>query len=238
MNILITGTSSGIGEALARSYLEENHSVWGISRNPNTHLEKFDQFHFKSIDLQETDRIEGELDDFLKDLESLDLVILNAGILPEIKDMKDTRLDEFKKVMDVNVWSNKVLLDYLSSHIPAIRQVVAISSGASVNGNRGWNAYSMSKAALNMLVKLYSAETPETHFCALAPGIIDTPMQDYISGLPDDDKYPTLKKLKDAKGTSKMPGPEESSGLLRKAFDHVMEYESGAFVDVRDLYFR
>ena len=90
-----------------------------------------------------------------------------------------------------------------------IDQVIAISSGASQSGSRGWNGYSLSKAALNMLVKLYAGERPETHFTSLAPGLIDTAMQDYLTNLPEDSRYAPLEVLKAAKGTPKMPdGPD------------------------------
>ncbi len=238
MKIFVTGTSSGIGEALVRTYLSEGHEVWGISRRNSKDLDNYGSFHFLSFDLGDLEKLEDHILPFLEGLKSLDLVILNAGMLGEIREMRETPLAEIQKVMDVNLWANKLILDSLFKKIPTIHQLVAISSGASVNVNRGWNAYALSKAALNMLIRLYAAELPETHFSALAPGIIDTAMQDHIYELPEDERFPSLQKLKNAKGTSKMPGPEESAGLLRKAFDRVMEYESGAFVDVRDLYFK
>ena len=76
--------------------------------------------------------------------------------------------------MKINVWSNKVICDWLLKSIPEIYQIVFMSSGAAVNGNRGWGSYSLSKATLNMLAKLYAAEAKQTHFSALAPGLVDT----------------------------------------------------------------
>ena len=43
--------------------------------------------------------------------------------------------------MDVNVWTNKVLIDVLFEQLDSIDQIVAISSGATGSGARGWNAY-------------------------------------------------------------------------------------------------
>ncbi|MFW6370887.1 MAG: alcohol dehydrogenase, partial [Bacteroidota bacterium] len=99
----------------------------------------------------------------------------------------------------------------------------------------GWNAYSLSKATLNMLINLYAKEYTDTHFCALAPGIIDTEMQDYIYSLPDDNKFPVVQKLKSLKGTDDMPPPAKAAPSLIKAFETVKKYESGSFLDVREL---
>jgi NAD(P)-dependent dehydrogenase (short-subunit alcohol dehydrogenase family) len=235
MNILITGTSKGIGAALAMKYLEKGHKVFGISRITNEKLNANDDFTFLSLDLSDFKQVEEKLPPFLQQAGNTDLVILNAGILNEIKDLKDTPIEEIKKVMDVNVWVNKLIIDICCENLEKVGQVVAISSGAAVSGSRGWNAYSLSKAALNMLIDLYAKEHATIHFSAIAPGIIDTGMQDYISSLPDTLDYPAVKKLKKAKNTPDMPPPEEVSEKLVKAFRKALDCRSGSFLDVREF---
>jgi NAD(P)-dependent dehydrogenase (short-subunit alcohol dehydrogenase family) len=234
MNVLITGTSSGVGAGLAAHYLENGNNVFGISRKANSHL-IMENFRFLSQDLSDFAGVENKLPVFLKGNSTIDLIILNAGILNEIKDLKDTSIDEIQHTMNINVWANKVLIDVLFRNVGNIKQIVAISSGASVNGSRGWNAYSLSKATLNMLINLYSKENTETHFCALAPGLINTNMQDYIYNLPDDDKYPVVEKLKKARGTDLMPDPKTAAGLIDEAIEKVKRLESGSFADIREL---
>ncbi len=235
MKILITGTSTGLGFGLATHYLSLNHDVYGISRRSNALLNRNTQFAFLSQDITEFEEVKINIPVFLKDIDSLDLVILNAGILNSVKDMKDTSLTELKHVMDVNVWANKTLIDSLFKNIKRIQQVVAISSGISVSGSRGWNAYAISKASLNVLMRLYSAEHKDTHFCALAPGLVDTGMQDYISGLPDDERFPQINILKKYKDTPRMPHPEEAAKLVSDAINKATRYESGNFIDLRDI---
>lgn len=235
MNILITGTSSGIGEAMAAYYLENGHQVFGISRRENDFLNGFPSFHFLSQDLTLFDYLEGNVKKFLKPVAQLDRVILNAGYLNEIRDMKDTDLESMKRAMDINVWSNKLLLDILISSVHQIDQVVAISSGVAVNGSRGWNGYAISKAALNMLIQLYAAENPGIHFTSLAPGIIDTRMQDYIASISEDEAFPVIQNLKKVKGTPHMPGPEEAAPQLAKAIEKIQQYRSGSFIDIREI---
>jgi len=235
MNILITGTSSGLGYGLAKHYLSNKHQVFGISRRQNPELNSYENFKHLSHDISRFIELKPKLSAFLEKEEKLDLVILNAGILSEINDLYYTSLDEIKKVMDVNVWANKELIDLLFRRLKTIDQIVAISSGASVSGARGWNAYSLSKATLNMLINLYSKEFLQTHFCALAPGLIDSQMQEYIFSLPDDKNYPTVERLKNAKANQQMPSIDEASEIVSKAIKKARNYESGSFLDVRDM---
>lgn len=235
MNVLITGTSSGLGFGLANYYLEKGHNVFGISRKANNELKKRENFTLLTQDISHFREVKVNLLSFLKDVKTLDLVILNAGMLNEIKDLRDTSLGEIKKVMDVNVWANKILVESLFDQVEKIDRIVAISSGASVSGSRGWNAYSLSKAALNMLISLYSKEYTNTHFCALAPGLIDTKMQDYIYNLPEEKEYPAVKKLKQAKGTEQMPGPEKAAEIVAAGIEKAKNSESGSFLDVRKM---
>jgi len=235
MNILITGTSSGLGFGLSKYYLERGHRVFGVSRRSNPDLNRFENFSFLSQDISDFANLEKNLVTFLNKTTILDLVILNAGMLNEVKDMKDTGLDEIEKVMNVNVWSNKIIIDALFKHLEKIGQIVAVSSGAAVSGSRGWNAYSLSKATLNMLIQLYANEQVNTHFCALAPGLIDTGMQEYVSGLPDEMNYPTIARLKEVRASGEMPGIEEAAKINARAIENVREYESGSFLDVRKM---
>lgn len=235
MNILITGTSSGLGFGLSKYYLDRGHTVFGISRKQNDVLRTYANFRFLFQDLTRFREVETNLISFLNGLKELDLVILNAGVLNEIKDLRDTSLDEIREVMNINVWSNKVLIDLLFDHVERIHQLVAISSGAAVSGARGWNAYSLSKATLNMLISLYAKEHNQTHFTALAPGLIKSRMQDYIYAMPEDEAYPVVTRLKQSRDSGAMPEPEEAGEINALAIKKALQHKSGSFLDSRNL---
>ncbi|HKL67745.1 MAG TPA: SDR family NAD(P)-dependent oxidoreductase [Bacteroidales bacterium] len=235
MNILITGCSKGLGFGLSKYYLERGHRVFGISRSGNSKLAGYEGFSHLKQDLGNFETVAHELQAFLKSIDELDLIILNAGIINGIKDVKDTEIEEMMHVMDVNVWANKVVIDTLFKAGLRPGHIVAISSGASVSGSRGWNAYSISKAALNMLISLYSKEFTDTRFTALAPGLIDTGMQEYLTGLSEKEDYPVISKLRKARGTDQMPGPEEAAVIVASGIEKSKKYETGSFLDVRKL---
>ncbi|MDH5718171.1 MAG: SDR family NAD(P)-dependent oxidoreductase [Spirochaetia bacterium] len=233
----ITGISSGLGEALALNYLDSGWNVIGLSRrNPKWGYEK-ENLHFQSVNLAKFDEIERNLEGLFEHTKSIDIAILNAAILGEISDLAEADLTEVKKIMDVNVWANKIIFDFFIHSKINVKQIVAISSGASKSGGRGWNGYGISKAALNMLVQLYASEMPETHITALAPGLIDSSMQEYISSLSHDtaEKFPTVKRLKEARGTNDMPKPKEAAKKIISFLPKLLTMPSGKYYDIRDF---
>ena len=236
MNILITGVSSGIGWGLAKHYLELGHTVFGLSRRTPKDLIKKANFSFAQCDLTNFNTSSEIISHLISGIKTMDLVVLNAGILGPITDMKTQKINNLQDVMNINVWANKPVIDTLIKNIPSLVKVVAISSGASINGNKGWGGYSISKAALNMLIKLYASENKKTLFYSLAPGLVDTAMQDYLCGNKlNTNDFPAQKKLKSARNTASMPQPEMAAKLLSNAIKNLKDYNSGEFIDIRNL---
>ncbi len=234
-NILITGNSSGLGLGFTEYYLNHGDTVFGMSRRgcPIQH----DNLHDIQTDLGDLESIASSLEQLLGTEKNFDLLILNAGILGNIIDMKNTSVKHINEVMRINVWSNKVLLDHLLQQDINCKQIILISSGASVRGNKGWGAYALSKTTLNMLTQLYAKEMLNSHLCALAPGLIDTAMQDYLC---DNDKadindYPSLQALRDARGTKNMPTPLIAAEKIAAVLPEVLQHPSGCFLDIRKL---
>ncbi len=235
-NILITGNSGGLGLAFTQHLLNQDYTVYGCSRRGCAlqHPQLFDH----PLDLADLSAVQAGLAELLGGVEYLKTVILNAGILGDIQTMPTIDMDNLKSLMDINVWSNKLALDWLLQNVPRIDQVIAISSGAAVNGHKGWGAYSLSKAALNMLTKLYASEYPCTHFTALAPGLVDTAMQDHLCNPQqvDAERFPSVQKLRAARGTDNMPTADQAAATILSLLPTLPDRtESGAFVDVRTL---
>ncbi|MEM1221569.1 MAG: SDR family NAD(P)-dependent oxidoreductase [Verrucomicrobiota bacterium] len=232
--VFITGVSSGLGYGLAKVFLEQKFEVYGCSRRVPDDLVREGLIHV-SIDLANEEEGSAALTGMLANVNHFDLVLLNAAKLGKIRDMVETPLEDLRETMEINVMANKWLLDTLFAHDRTVDQVVAISSGASISGSRGWNGYSLSKAALNMLIKLYAGERPKTHFISLAPGLIESEMQDYLTALPADDRYAPLEILKAAKGTDKMPDGATCAHKIMVALPKLRELESGSYADIRKL---
>ncbi len=231
--LFITGNSSGLGYALTRHYLEHDWRVYGCSRRGCEGLGGF--LSDMRCDLTDFDAIPVFLEDLLGAADKLDLVILNAGILGEIREIAETPLADIRHIMDSNVWANKVILDWLIHSGLEVAQIIMISSGASVLGNRGWGGYALSKAALNMLAKLYAPEMPDTHVVSLAPGLIDSDMMSYLCEEADAGKFPALNRLREARNSEAMQTPEEAADNIASVVGQLREFESGSFVDIRQI---
>ena len=229
-SILITGVSSGLGLALAEEYLAQGDTVYAVGRTLPKHLDHNPHFFFFPYDLSETFMIRETLSTFFTN-HSFDTVILNAGVLGDIQTLEETQLADIKSVMEINVWANKELIDTLAKSAQYVGQIIGISSGAAVNGSKGWGAYSLSKSSLNMLLNLYSKELPEIHFTALAPGIVDTPMVQHIMNSVNEEEFPSAKVLK----TGDIQTPQFAAKRLIYLFPKLLEYESGSFLDVRTM---
>ncbi|MBD3831615.1 MAG: SDR family NAD(P)-dependent oxidoreductase [Arcobacter sp.] len=224
-NILITGCSSGLGLALTNYYLKKNFKVFGISRTkPNIDNQNF--FHI-NFDLSQVDKIKENLTDILKKINEFETVFLNAGMLGKIKVLKDLSVEELNEVYSLNVYANKELLDILMNI--KVKNIIIISSGASKNGYKGWASYSLSKAGVNMLANLYSNEMSNTKILAVAPGVIKTPMTDYIRFELDENIFPSVKKLNDGI----VQTAQETAIKLDNLINKIDEFESGSYVDVR-----
>jgi len=227
-SVLVTGCSSGFGLALCEFYLEKGYKVYGISRR-KPEIEN-ENFIFKAFDLSLVGYIKAGLREFINSIKNLELVYLNAGILGEINSALEIKTDQLKEVYELNVYANKELLDILS--LVEVDTIIGISSGASKNGSLGWAGYSLSKAGLNMLINLYAKEMMNTKLLAVAPGVIKTPMTDIIRfGDLDEEKFPSIKRLKDGA----IQSPKEAVINMDKLLLNTNQFESGSFIDLRDL---
>lgn len=226
-SILITGCSSGLGLALTNFYLNKDFIVYGISRNRPEIENK--NFYFKEYDLSNINEIKENLSSFIYDIKNLHTVYLNAGMLGEIKEITNLSINEIKEVLDLNVFANKETLDILSK--TKVENVIALSSGASQNGSKGWGAYSLSKSSLNMLINIYAKEMLNTKLLALAPGVIETPMTDYIRYEVNDDIFTSAKILKNGD----IQKPDIAARRLHNVVINIDKFKSGSFIDVRNI---
>jgi len=156
MKILITGASSGLGAELARQYASnENELILLARREEKLYTLRKELYEkCKSVEVIVADVTEFDsLQSKLKKIDSLDMVILNAGISLGHSNSEDCipTISEFKKLYEVNVLSVHAVLEIL---LPLFKtqksgKVVFISSLASLFSMPSSKIYSSSKRALN-----------------------------------------------------------------------------------------
>ena len=179
-NVIITGTSSGIGFELVKLFSEKNHNVLAISRNNNA-LRTLNLAGVMPIDLDLTESEDyNSLDKYLSSFKNIDILINNAGYLIN-KPFEETTLKDFQDVYSTNVFSVAMLTKKIIGFMSESSNVVNISSIGGVQGSMkfaGLSAYSSSKAALNILTEMLAEEYKDRkiHFNSLALGSVETKM--------------------------------------------------------------
>jgi NAD(P)-dependent dehydrogenase (short-subunit alcohol dehydrogenase family) len=179
-NIIVTGTSRGIGYELALQFANAGHQVLAISRKTPQALLENKNITCLSIDLSKENEL-AEVEKFLSSTwKKVDIIIHNAGSLLH-KPFAQTSQEDFENVYKVNVFGvanlTRVCLPYLQkgSH------VVSISSMGGIQGSMkfaGLAAYSSSKGAIITLSELLAEEYREQGiaFNVLALGAVNTEM--------------------------------------------------------------
>jgi NAD(P)-dependent dehydrogenase (short-subunit alcohol dehydrogenase family) len=231
-NVFITGNSSGLGLGLSQVLLSHNYRIYGCSRRG---CKLTGNIIDCRCDLTQLDKIPETLRQLLQGVERLDLVVLNAGVLGEIKAMSATSVAQLRQIMDINLWPNKVILDWLLEEDLLINQILLLSSGAAVLGNKGWGGYALSKCALNMLGRLYAHEFTKSHIASIAPGLIDSSMMDYLCTQADSESYPALQRIKQARENGTILTPVMGGERIMTALPLIRSFESGSYIDLREI---
>lgn len=180
-NVIITGSSRGIGFELAKLFADEGHRVLALSRNekPIAALDHTNISTF-SFDLSEPSDF-NKLEDFLdKNWNTVDVLINNAGKLVN-KPFLETTTSEFEAVYKVNVFGVAEVTKAVVPRMSKTGHVLTISSMGGVQGSMkfpGLSAYSSSKAAVITLTELWAEEFKEMgpSFNVLALGAVQTEM--------------------------------------------------------------
>jgi NAD(P)-dependent dehydrogenase (short-subunit alcohol dehydrogenase family) len=159
---LITGAASGIGKACVEALLSLGAAAVGLDIN-STIETMLSRAEFLGItgDVTSEANVSRALDAAVKVFGGLDMIVLNAGIFPATRDIADLDLDEWRKVMRINLDANLVLLREclpLLKLAPKGGRVVIIASKNVPAPGPGAAAYSASKAALNQLARVAALE--------------------------------------------------------------------------------
>lgn len=180
-NIIITGSSRGIGFEMAKLFADDGHKVLALSRNadPIRALghKNISGFSFDLSNKEDYKQLEVFIND---NWEQVDVLINNAGKLLN-KPFVDTGMEAFEEVYKVNVFGVAHITQKVLPWIPKTGHVVTISSMGGVQGSvkfPGLSAYSSSKGAVITMTELWAEEFKETgpSFNVLALGAVQTEM--------------------------------------------------------------
>ncbi|WP_423196611.1 MULTISPECIES: SDR family oxidoreductase [unclassified Cupriavidus] len=221
---IVTGASRGLGAALTRALLAPGNRVVCVARSRNPEMEAEATasgvpvaWHLQ--DLSQPGAAAGWLASVLDAVDEAPAsvtLILNAGVVEPIGPI--TQLHETTLVPHLltNLATPMTMTGAFIEHTARFdcpRKVLAISSGAARNPVQGWSAYCAGKAALDMFVRSINAEfgslaAPRTlRAVALAPGVVDTGMQETIRGA----DFADVARFRDLKANDKLASPDDTA---------------------------
>jgi len=165
---LVTGASRGIGRAVARRYAQEGADLILSARTVGALEELDDEIRaingktslLVPMDLRNMDTIDQLGAGLYERYGKLDVLVGNAGVLGQMSPLHHIDPPAWQEVIDVNLTANWRLIRSLD---PLLRQsdagrAIFVSSGVAQNVRAFWGAYAVSKAALEMLVRIYAQE--------------------------------------------------------------------------------
>ena len=180
-NIVITGTSRGIGFELAQLFANNNHNVLALSRNSNP-IESLQHKNITaiSIDLSNDNDLKKVSEFVEKNWKQVDVIIHNAGMLIN-KPFTELTSTDYLEVYKVNVFAVAELTKIMIPFLNKGSHVVTVSSMGGIQGSLkfpGLAAYSSSKGAVITLSELLAEEYKEQgiSFNVLALGAVQTEM--------------------------------------------------------------
>jgi NAD(P)-dependent dehydrogenase (short-subunit alcohol dehydrogenase family) len=179
-NIIITGTSRGIGFELALQFAKAGHQVLALSRKIPQALLANENISCLSVDLSNEDELQKVSDFLASSWQKVDAIVHNAGSLL-LKPFAETSQSDFENIYKVNVFGVANLTRICLPYLQKGSHVVTISSMGGIQGSlkfAGLAAYSSSKGAVITLSELLAEEYKEQGiaFNVLALGSVQTEM--------------------------------------------------------------
>ena len=181
----VTGTSRGIGKSIVDNLLnDESNYIIGLSRHNTFKHERFEHIR---IDLREIESVKNYR--FIKIIDANSITLINNSGMIASKHVGNIDNQSIIDVFNVNIIAPFLLVNNFINayqHISVKKLILNISSGAGRTPMESWSSYCASKSALDMLSQVVFKE--QEHFkdpisikvLSIAPGIVDTQMQEEI----------------------------------------------------------
>ena len=230
---IVTGSSKGIGKAIAKGLAQMGAEVVISSRNQeacDTVVSEFDNEGLKAVGIAchigKEEQRKNLVDTVVKKLDRIDILVNNAAINPVYGPIENVEPEIFDKIMEVNVKAPWALSNLVLPHMQSNKKgsIINIASVEALTPGFGLGLYSTSKAALLMLTKNQAKEWGQhgVNVNAICPGLIQTK---FSAALWTNEKL--LGKLEKSIPSGRMGQPEEMIGLACLLASEAGSYMTG-----------
>ena len=220
--IIVTGASSGVGYATALRFAEAGATVIGVGRSEkdlNT-LRDEAALHEGSVrvhlaDVREQKHIDRLVGDVVQQSGRLDVLVNCAGII-QSGSVESTTIDDWDKMMDINVRSVFNLMQRSIPHLEATKgNIVNVSSVAGTRAFPNLAAYCVSKAAVDQLTRCAALDLAPKgiRVNAVNPGVVETNLHKR-GGMSDENYEAFLEHSKSTHPLGRVGQPHEVAELI------------------------
>lgn len=230
---IITGTSSGIGMATAKLFLEKGFAVVGLGRR-SAPKEAFEgDFIYVQGDLSIREDREALLSAAIDNFGSVDVLVNVAGVAPKVRnDILEMTEESFDYVMDINTRGTFFLTQSVANQMIMQEEprgsIVNISSLSAYTSSVSRGEYCISKAGVSMITLLFADRLAEYGIMVneVRPGIIATEMTEKVT-----EKYDRL--IEDGLLPIRRWGqPEDIAKAVLTLTDGSLPYMTGQSIDI------
>ena len=225
--VIITGTSKGLGAAMAQHVLDADTTLFSVARGDNLSLaaiatERGASLHSLQADLSSAEGVsltQEWLENALPRTAQQYWLINNAGTVEPIARANQlSNAHAIQQALQVNVGSAIALCATLLATTDALpnaeRRILNISSGAGRRSVAGWGVYGATKAALDFYTQTLAMENhPRLRCVSLAPGVIDSPMQSVIRQQKVDN-FPDVERFLNLHAEQQLSSPDETAAHI------------------------
>jgi len=227
---IVTGASRGLGQALAVGLMGPHTQLITVSRSHDDILAEHAEatgcaLWQARIDLSDVQAAETGARQIMARLHGSAqryILINNAGTVDPVcraSDLSSAR--QISAAFSLNVFSVMLLsAAFLNAtkSLNADRRILNISSGAGRNPTAGWGVYCATKAAVDRYSQVLDTEQHGVKIAALAPGVIDTRMQEHIRSR-DPADFPDLNRFIKLHEQSKLPSADAVAARILRYLD-------------------
>jgi len=230
---IITGSSKGIGKAIAKGLAEKGAQVVISSRSQDACdevVKEFIELGLKATGIAchigKEDQRKALVDQTINELGRIDILVNKAAINPVFGPIEDVDPAIFDKIMDVNVKAPWALSNLVLPHMQEYKNgsIINIASVEALTPGLGLGLYSTSKAAILMLTKNQAKEWGQygIRANAICPGLIQTK---FSAALWTNEKL--LHKVQKTIPSGRMGQPEEMIGIAALLASNAGAYMTG-----------
>ncbi len=190
---LVTGSSSGIGEAICHTLLQLGYKVFGLARRTEQSIQH-ENFHPIVCDVTDADQLEKSVKELRKD-NDFDLLVHSAG-LGRFEPHEELNVDMIKQIIDTNLTAPIILSSLLLRNLKKTKgTIINITSIEALKSSKFSAAYSASKAGLHHFGSSLFEEVRKSgvNVVSIHPDLTQTPFFDELHFEPGDDVTMHLK---------------------------------------------